>query len=398
MWMQQVKSSNTFVLCSWPDMRLQQSCRQFLDDLIRNKQEATEDLTDEEYIDMWENEEERRSANTTVGRSPYSRVFKKVFEEAKHTVDSEEDGDEYNRNVYHCPDVPIVLMNNYMGIYPLWSGAFLGDLRKYASDKDNTSHISDSIKTRDTNCHVEAWFAINLLVRPVRPKKSVVFAEESWAKREEPAPQKAERSKYYSIPKKEPKPKTKATPSKKDDTTDSNLPKDRKFCDLTVSKQVEFLWTCPETEIVVAVFKLAYTLRHADFMTLRPHEFLNGETVQKAKAESQRLENLCRELGCPENMVQQWTATRFNNCGDGNLGKRKENSEAIKRYNKQVPEEEGINEEMVESRLSVVGQGSGEESLIWPWEVHRTESTNILTKKIIFDVKDAAARREDPYS
>ncbi|KAL0199342.1 hypothetical protein M9458_007882, partial [Cirrhinus mrigala] len=33
--------------------------RQFLDDLIRNKQEATEDLTDEEYIDMWENEEER---------------------------------------------------------------------------------------------------------------------------------------------------------------------------------------------------------------------------------------------------------------------------------------------------------------------------------------------------
>ncbi|KAL0199341.1 hypothetical protein M9458_007881, partial [Cirrhinus mrigala] len=100
----------------------------------------------------------------------------------------------------------------------------------------------------------------NLLVRPVRPKKSVVFAEESWAKREEPAPQKAERSKYYSIPKKEPKPKTKATPSKKDETTDSTLPqepkpktkatpskmddttdsnllKDRKFCDLTVSEQ-----------------------------------------------------------------------------------------------------------------------------------------------------------------
>ncbi len=75
----------------------------------------------------------------------------------------------------------------------------------------------------------------NLLVRP---KKSVVFAEESWAKREEPAPQKTERSKYYSVPKKEHKPKTKAKPSKKDETTDSNLPKDSKFCDLTVSEQV----------------------------------------------------------------------------------------------------------------------------------------------------------------
>ncbi|XP_026135588.1 uncharacterized protein LOC113113544 [Carassius auratus] len=59
--------------------------------------------------------------------------------------------------------------------------------------------------------------------------------------------------------------------------------------------------------------------------------------------------------------------------------------EAIKRYNEQVPEKEGINEQMVESRLSMVGHGSGEDSLIWPWEVHSTESTNILTKKKIFD-------------
>ncbi|RXN15137.1 hypothetical protein ROHU_028278 [Labeo rohita] len=205
------------------NMRLQQSCRQFLDDLIRNKQEATEDLTDEEYIDMWENEEERRQ-----------------------------------------------------------------------------------------------YFEMRLRR----------LAKEDWTK-------------------------IKWQP----DSITHTFQKDGTSCGVFVM-----------------------------------------ETVQKAKAESQRLENLCRELGCPENMVQQWTATRFNNCGDGNLGKRKENSEAIKRYNKQVPEEEGINEEMVESRLSVVGQGSGEESLIWPWEVHRTESTNILTKKIIFDVKDAAARREDPYS
>lgn len=174
-------------------------------------------------------------------------------------------------------------MNNYMGIYPLWSGALLEDLRKHASDKENTGHKSDSAKTRDTNCHVETWFGIvknsilhkkrkfrpaefiqrmyaslkgryrehiinhslpeNLLVRPMRPKKTVVFAEENWAKREEPAPKKAERSKYYKVPKKEPKPKTIATPSKKDETTDSNLPKDRKLCDMTVSEQVSHATT-----------------------------------------------------------------------------------------------------------------------------------------------------------
>lgn len=52
--------------------------------------------------------------------------------------------------------------------------------------------------------------------------------------------------------------------------------------------------------------------------------------------------------------------------------------EAIKRYNEQVPEKEGINEQMVESRLSMVGHGSGEDSLIWPWEVHSTGMEQLL--------------------
>ncbi|KAL0150725.1 hypothetical protein M9458_051198, partial [Cirrhinus mrigala] len=69
--------------------------------------------------------------------------------------------------------------------------------------------------------------------------------------------------------------------------------------------------------------------------------------------------------------------------------------EAIKQYNEQVPEEEGINEEMVESRLSVVGHASGEEILIWPWEVHSTESTNILTKKKIFDAYMSKMRLQE---
>ncbi|KTF77271.1 hypothetical protein cypCar_00046864 [Cyprinus carpio] len=108
-------------------------------------------------------------------------------------------------------------------------------------------------------------------------------------------------------------------------------------------------------------------------------------TVRKAEAESQRLENLSRELGCPENMVQQWVhdvrqwatddSNKIRQMRRRKLGDEKRKLfEAIKRYNEQVPEEEGINEQMVESRLSMVGHASGEDSLIWPWEVHSTGS------------------------
>lgn len=40
-------------------------------------------------------------------------------------------------------------------------------------------------------------FPENILVRPMRPMKNVIFAEERWAKREEPAPKKADTSNYY---------------------------------------------------------------------------------------------------------------------------------------------------------------------------------------------------------
>ncbi|RXN13649.1 hypothetical protein ROHU_009549 [Labeo rohita] len=147
-------------------------------------------------------------------------------------------------------------------------------------------------------------------------------------------------------------------------------------------------------------------LSRQDFLRLleqRTQQF--GRAVRKAEVESQRLENLSRELRCPENMVQQWVhdvrqwatddSNKIRQLRRRKLGDEKRKLfEAIKQYNEQVPEEEGINEEMVESRLSVVGHASGEEILIWPWEVHSTESTNILTKKI-FDAYMSKMRLQE---
>ncbi|KAF4118103.1 hypothetical protein G5714_000154 [Onychostoma macrolepis] len=68
--------------------------------------------------------------------------------------------------------------------------------------------------------------------------------------------------------------------------------------------------------------------------------------------------------------------------------------EAIKLYNEQVPDEECIAEEKVVSGLSVE-RDSGADSLIWPWEVHSSESSNILTKKKIYDAYMSKVRLQE---
>lgn len=47
------------------------SSGEFIDALNKHQEVLIEEFTDEDYFDMWENEEERRSAKTIVGRSPY---------------------------------------------------------------------------------------------------------------------------------------------------------------------------------------------------------------------------------------------------------------------------------------------------------------------------------------
>ncbi|XP_049432758.1 uncharacterized protein LOC125889094 isoform X1 [Epinephelus fuscoguttatus] len=149
------------------------------------------------------------------------------------------------------------------------------------------------------------------------------------------------------------------------------------------------------------------------------------KTFQKAQAESQRLEDLSSEVGCPENMMQQWVhdvkqwatddsagsrcddlqqsieqmflgvhqkKARLYTQTDSNkirhlrrrkLGEEKKKLlETIKLYNEQVPREERIDVEKVESRLSVVGPDSGTD-LIWLWEVHRSGMEQFLSKPIV---------------
>ena len=61
-------------------------------------------------------------------------------------------------NLYYCPAIVRTLLDKYMSIYPLWSGLMLGNLSRHAPHPNNPG--TKEKETRDTNCHVEAWFGI----------------------------------------------------------------------------------------------------------------------------------------------------------------------------------------------------------------------------------------------
>ncbi|KAF3843863.1 hypothetical protein F7725_002712 [Dissostichus mawsoni] len=220
---------------------------------------------DSESQSGWEEEEQKR-AHTIVGRSPYTQCFQEAFQEAQAAIgEAEEDEDGHQPNRYHCPKILKVLLGNYMGIFPLWSGAMLGDLRRFARDKTLDPDTSE-VQTRDTNCHVETWFGIvkhsilskkknvrpaelirtmysslkgryiehilrhnlpeNILNIPIKSTKNVTQAEETWLKRGEPIVQ-VKKSKFYNIPQTIPEPK----------------------------KKTKTLWEQGQTELVVSVIK-----------------------------------------------------------------------------------------------------------------------------------------------
>ena len=130
-----------------------------LKDLIKEDKapnmEDTEKLKDTPLAQE-EDDEDRRNAHTIVGRSPFTSEFKKVFEEVQ--AEHEKETPYCEENPYFCPAIVDVLYEKYLGIFPLWSGLLLGNLKRYASDMEDENFGPS--KTRDTNCHVERWFGI----------------------------------------------------------------------------------------------------------------------------------------------------------------------------------------------------------------------------------------------
>ncbi|XP_028988701.1 uncharacterized protein LOC114845072 isoform X2 [Betta splendens] len=224
-------------------------------------------------------------SNSVVGKSPFTQAFQVKCDQAECDILSEDVTSV--KNQFFCSGIIEVLLESYMGIFPLWSGVLLGDLMRHR--KVRSCKIEAKGKTRETNCHVELWFGLvkhSILQKRkfLRPAEFVskMFAsiqgrylehinkhnlpldilekkvsgctntgddqQEQWAKRESSSHSRT-KSKYFNPPAKLPMPKTKKIQHKKINSTKENLgDKDA---------QLTRLWGRKDTEVIEGLFHVA---------------------------------------------------------------------------------------------------------------------------------------------
>ncbi|KAF0039273.1 hypothetical protein F2P81_007508 [Scophthalmus maximus] len=228
------------VLTGKKNTNIVKSNLKIMQDIIKKSKildmEDTEKI-EESPLSQEEDDEERRNSRTIVGRSPFTSAFQKVFDEVQGQLENEDaETPLAEKNPYFCPGIVDVLFQTYLGIFPLWSGVLLGNLKRYASDKEEEAFGTS--KTRDTNCHVHRWFGIvkqsilrnqrrlrpgtfvrkmygslqgryrehimshnlseHLLLKIMQPK-DIIQSQEGWAKRVGTKPQTTS-SKFYTAP------------------------------------------------------------------------------------------------------------------------------------------------------------------------------------------------------
>ncbi|KAJ8034784.1 hypothetical protein HOLleu_21770 [Holothuria leucospilota] len=181
--------------------------------------------------------------------SPWRKEFLVVCDTAARPQQGIE-GVEVCINEYEMPGFIQVLLDNFLHVFPLWSAVLLGDLTRYASDKD--VHPSEDFAKRATNGLIENWFGnikkdflpggrnrlrpgefvrkqyVNITgrlgevemkhtYRNRKTKHENGDEKECWSKRT-PSKQRKE-GKYFTSPFRMPAPKQKETPMKERKTT-----------------------------------------------------------------------------------------------------------------------------------------------------------------------------------
>lgn len=127
-------------------------------DIIKGCIKSKTNLNDSSTQQMKTQPEPPKRAKTVLANSVFQHFFEGCLESDQSSVLDVNGNCE--ENPYYCPDIINVLLQDYMGIFPLWSGLMLGDLCRYASDADPSKGGISDMKTRLTNCHVENWFSI----------------------------------------------------------------------------------------------------------------------------------------------------------------------------------------------------------------------------------------------
>ncbi|XP_051977937.1 uncharacterized protein LOC127639766 [Xyrauchen texanus] len=146
--------------------------------------------------------------------------------------------------------------------------------------------MHQSLQTRYTEHIILHNLPQKLLLQP-EPPLNLDQCQETWMKKEERFPN--TKSKFFSVPQRMP------VPQKKKRRIHKDKPKSHKQSSpepmqlpaeaLPVEEEIDMLWTKPHNELVVAIVKsedqnLEFLLHHKEFLTLKPHDWLFGETIE----------------------------------------------------------------------------------------------------------------------
>ncbi|KAL7391466.1 hypothetical protein ABVT39_009707 [Epinephelus coioides] len=229
-----------------------------------------QEVTDEDSHKDEEEEDEQQEMSLQTGVQP-----QEVTDEDSHKDEEEEDEQQE--------------MSLQTGVQPQ-------EVTDEDSHKDEEEDKQQKmpLQTGARPKHVKTWNRKQwrklpvLLLKPMLPK-DLTQSQEGWAKRDGAKPQTAS-SKFYTAPTTIPVPKrAKSTLNTGKDLQESADGKNSSNVltskGSTSATEVEALWTCKPTEVVVAVVRHAeqkhnYTLRHREFQNLRPDELIVGEVIE----------------------------------------------------------------------------------------------------------------------
>ena len=115
--------------------------------------EGSEDVDNEEYLTP--TDPDASTEAIPIKKSLFYDVFKTDWEKFKGSLKVSV---KKIKSKYYQPELIEVLVNNYLGLVPLWSGLMMGDLKRHAKDETTSNSMTTKEETRDTNTCVENYF------------------------------------------------------------------------------------------------------------------------------------------------------------------------------------------------------------------------------------------------
>ena len=134
------------------DLALQEEDK---DDKEDNEESITQDESIDDYMD---------NDRQTIGEaSPWLKMAKMIQKDLTDLIkenSNEVNSEKKESNPLYCPAAVDMIVNNFMYIYPMWSGLLLGSLHRYDKDSRYLEEETCVRETRDSNAYAESWFSI----------------------------------------------------------------------------------------------------------------------------------------------------------------------------------------------------------------------------------------------